>query len=91
LAALDPSPKDTGDEDENLCLAIRIVEMSDMGEQEIRRIESRLEALELELERAHRLLDEFGVPREFREEGERDPMEYSLDGRIRLILEDEDA
>ena len=64
--------------------------MSDIGSEENRRIEARLDALELELERAHRLLDEFGVPREFREPGERDPVEYSLDARVRLVLEEDE-
>jgi hypothetical protein len=50
----------------------------------------RAEAAELELERAHRFLDACGVPREFRRDGERDPAEYSLEGRLRLALEDED-
>lgn len=56
---------------------------------ELRRAEGRAEAAELELERAHRLLDEVGVPREFREPGERDPVEYSLEARLRLLLEDD--
>ena len=50
--------------------------------------EARLEAAELELERAHRLLDQIGVPREYREDGERDPVEYSLEGRLRLVLDE---
>ena len=65
--------------------------MSDINEFEYQRTAARLEAVELELERAHRLLDEIGVPREFREPGARDPMEYSLDGRVRLLLEDVEA
>ena len=51
--------------------------------------EARAEAAELELERAHRLLDEVGVPREFRAAGQRDPTEFSLEARLRLVLEDE--
>ncbi len=50
------------------------------------RLEARAEAAELELERAHRLLDRQGVPREMREPGERDPTEYSLEARLRLAL-----
>ena len=65
--------------------------MSDPSENErTRRMEARLDALELELERAHRLLDDYGVPREFRVEGERDPVEVSLDGRLRLVFEDDE-
>ena len=56
----------------------------------LRRAEARAEAAELELERAHRLLDELGVPREFRSPGERDSTEYSLEGRLELVLNDED-
>ena len=52
--------------------------------------EAKSEALELELERAHRLLDEVGVPREVRDPSERDPLELSLEARIRMVLEDED-
>lgn len=51
---------------------------------------TRADTAELELERAHRLLDEYGVPREHREPGGREPFEYSLLGRLRLLLEDED-
>jgi len=50
----------------------------------------RLEAAELELERAHHLLDQCGVPREQRVPGERDPLELSLEGRLRMLLEDEE-
>ena len=50
---------------------------------------ARAEAAELELERAHHLLDEYGVPREFRQPGERDSTDYSLESRIRLVLEDQ--
>ena len=57
---------------------------------ELRRAEARAEAAELELERAQHLLDLYGVPREFRQPGERDPIEYSLEARLRLVLEDED-
>ena len=60
------------------------------GTEPLRAAEARAEAAELELERAHRLLDEHGVPREFRREGERDPIEYSLAGRLALFLEDDE-
>ena len=52
------------------------------------RAEARAEAAELELERAHRLLDACGVPRELRARGERDAVEYSLEGRLRLLLDE---
>ena len=56
-----------------------------------RRAEARGEAAELDLERAHRLLDEYGVPRERRDPGAREAVEYSLLGRLRLVLgEDEE-
>ena len=53
-----------------------------------RRAEARADAAELELERAHRLLDDVGVPRETRQAGERDFVELSLHRRIELVLED---
>lgn len=52
--------------------------------------EGRAQAAELELERAHRLLDEYGVPREFRDEGEARWVEFSLVARLRLVLEADD-
>lgn len=58
---------------------------------EERRAAARAEAAELELERAHRLLDRYGVPREFRRPGDRDPTEYSLEARLRLVLEEDEA
>ena len=70
--------------------AARIIEMSNIDERVHRIVEARLEALELELERAHRRLDEYGVPREFRQPGVRDPIEYSLEARLRLVLDEED-
>ena len=51
--------------------------------------EARAEAAELELERAHRLLDREGVPREYRAQGERDWVEYSLEARLRLLFEED--
>ena len=51
---------------------------------------ARAEAAELDLERAHHLLDELGVPRERRLPGQRDPLEYSLLGRLRLALGEEE-
>lgn len=60
------------------------------GDERLRRAESRLEAAELELERAHRLLDEVGVPRGFRAPGERDPVDYGLAARLQLLLDDLD-
>ena len=53
------------------------------------RAEGRAEAAELELERAHRLLDEYGAPRESRLPGQRDAIEYSLLGRLQVVLDDE--
>jgi hypothetical protein len=53
--------------------------------------EARAEAAELELERAHRLLDELGVPRDFRQPGERDQTDYSLLARMRILLDDLDG
>jgi hypothetical protein len=65
--------------------------MTDTDERRARLLaEARAEAAELELERAHRLLDEVGVPREFRAHGQRDPIEYSLEARLRLVLEDDE-
>jgi hypothetical protein len=51
--------------------------------------EARAEAAELE--RAHRLLDELGVPRDFRQPGERDQTDYSLLARMRILLDDLDG
>jgi len=62
---------------------------SGTGDRRSELAEARAEAAELELERAHHLLDEYGVPREFRQPGERDPTDYSLESRIRLVLEDQ--
>ena len=53
------------------------------------RAQARLDALELELERAHRTLDAYDVPRAFRAPGERDPVEYSLHARLDLLFADE--
>ena len=49
----------------------------------------KLAALELELERAHHVLDKWGVPREVLGEDGR-PLELSLSGRLELMDEDED-
>ena len=51
--------------------------------------EARAEAAERELERAHRLLDHEGVLREYRPDGERDWVDYSLEARVKLLLEEE--
>ena len=48
--------------------------------------QGKLAALELELERAHHLLDTWGVPREVRGEDGR-PVELSLSGRLQLMEE----
>ena len=60
-------------------------------------LERRLEALELDSQRVHRLLDEFGVPRHAdpadapQQHGRRERLpELSLLGRVNLILEEED-
>lgn len=52
-----------------------------------RKAEARADALELDQERAHRMLDQVGIPRETREGGG-PPVELSLEGRLRLALED---
>lgn len=52
--------------------------------------EARLAALELEVERAHHVLDEVGVPRSFRPPGARDPVDYALHARLELLFEEED-
>ena len=54
------------------------------------RAEARAEAAELDLERAHRLLDAWGVPREVRERGAKRPVELSLLGRLELAFEESD-
>jgi len=64
--------------------------MASPDERALSRAEARADAAELELERAHRLLDEYGLPREFRAEGERDAIEYSLLGRLRLLLDEDE-
>ena len=47
------------------------------------------ESAELELERAHHLLDTWGLPREMRdEEHSGRPMELSLSGRLELLEDD---
>ncbi len=61
------------------------------ADERVRRAEARAEAAELELERAHRLLDRIGVPREMREAGERRALELSLEHRVELVLEDDEA
>ena len=55
-----------------------------------RQAEARADAAELDLERAHRLLDEYDIPRERREPGAREAEEYSLVGRLRLVLDDDE-
>lgn len=52
------------------------------------RAEQNLEAAELELERAHRLLDTWGVPREESDPGGGRPLELSLEGRLELLPDD---
>ena len=63
--------------------------MDSPDDRALRRAEARTDAAKLELERTHHLLDQVGVPREFRAPGERDPVEYSLEQRVRLLLEDD--
>lgn len=60
-------------------------------------LERQLEALELDSQRVHRLLDEFGVPRyvdateTLPSDGRRERQrELSLFGRVNLILEEEE-
>ena len=54
----------------------------------VRELEGRESALDLELERAHHLLDQWGLPRELGEGPDGRPLELSLVGRLEL-LEDE--
>ncbi len=54
----------------------------------LRRARVELERVELELERAHHLLDQAGVPRETDGPGGR-PLDLALAERIRLLFEEE--
>lgn len=49
------------------------------------RAERDKQALELELERAHRLLDTWGLPREQLDADSGRPLELSLSGRLELL------
>jgi len=48
-------------------------------------LEAKLEALELELERAHHLLDMWGLPREAIDPDDGHTIELSLSGRLELL------
>ena len=61
----------------------------DSNDQALRRISSKLEAAELELERAHHLLDLWGLPRESESEDDGSRTELSLSGRLELLPDDE--
>ena len=63
----------------------------DVPEADRSRADGLAQATQLDLERAHHLLDEQGIPRTWREPGARDPSEYSLLGRLRLALGEDDA
>jgi len=62
--------------------------MSQLDRERMQKIERELESAELELERAHRLLDTWGVPREVRDEETGDVTELSLSGRLESLPED---
>ncbi len=54
------------------------------------KIQGQLAAADLELQRAHRLLDDWGLPRELPDENTGHVVELSLAGRLELIPEDEE-
>jgi hypothetical protein len=49
-----------------------------------------LEAIDLELQRAHRMLDDWGLPREAPDPNTGHPTELSLAGRLELIPEEDE-
>ncbi len=60
----------------------------DQLRESLARAERDLEAAELELERAHRLLDTWGVPRECPDPDGGRPLDLSLEGRLELLPDD---
>ena len=54
------------------------------------RVAAQLEAAELELERAHRLLDRWGLPRESEPDEHGQRVELSLTGRLELLPDAEE-
>ena len=52
--------------------------------------QGQLEAVELELFRVHRMLDEWGLPREIPDEHTGHAIELSLIGRLELIADGDD-
>ncbi|MDF1836942.1 MAG: hypothetical protein P1V35_03655 [Planctomycetota bacterium] len=52
--------------------------------------QGQLAAVDLELQRAHRLLDDWGLPRELPDPDTGHVEELSLTGRLELIPEDEE-
>ena len=61
----------------------------DSVEETLRRLSAKLEAAELELERAHHLLDQWGLPREIESEEDGSHTELSLTGRLELLPDGE--
>jgi len=68
--------------------AAQRTELADAQQQQ-RKLEAKLAALELEAERAHHLLDQVGLARELRTA--QGSVDLSLAGRIELALDDDDA
>jgi len=61
-------------------------EEQDLLRTQLQELAGRLEAQELEVERAHALLDQWGLPREVTGEDGR-PLELSLAGRLERLPE----
>lgn len=61
-------------------------EGQDLLRAQLQKLAGRLEAQELEMERAHALLDQWGLPREVTGEDGR-PLELSLAGRLERLPE----
>ncbi|MFT7677477.1 MAG: hypothetical protein ACI8QC_001455 [Planctomycetota bacterium] len=57
---------------------------------QLARAQGKLEAAELELERAHHLLDTWDVPRELPDPDGGRPVELSLAGRLELLSDEDD-
>lgn len=57
----------------------------------LNKTQGQLQAMELEMQRAHRMLDDWGLPREFPDSHTGHVSELSLVGRLELIpVEEED-
>ncbi len=63
-----------------------MVQEEDLLRTRIQKLEGQLEAQELDLQRAHALLDQWGLPREVEGEEGR-PLELSLTGRLERLPE----